>query len=113
MRSRGREIARPRVEGPTSLATLVIWRSRPVLGPTLPSAASAGHGSYLGISCRDQRSCTTVEDDPIRTFAPALSSTRQSNNFFDPCGLCMASTVLPEARERAPHVHSLITLSLI
>src|SRR5258708_27692753 len=32
--------------------------------PTLPSAASAGHGSYLGISCRQWGWRTTAEDDP-------------------------------------------------
>src|SRR5262249_21924652 len=37
-----------------------------LLGPTLPSTAFCRHGSYLGISCRPRRSCTTVEDDPFR-----------------------------------------------
>jgi hypothetical protein len=32
--------------------------------PTLPSAASAGHGSYLGISCRHWGRRATAEDDP-------------------------------------------------
>ncbi len=32
--------------------------------PTLPSAASAGHGSYQGISCRPCRWSTTGEFDP-------------------------------------------------
>src|SRR6266849_2139730 len=41
--------------GPTMLVTQ---------GPTLPSAASAGHGSYLGISCRHWGRRTTAEDDP-------------------------------------------------
>src|SRR6266446_9314424 len=39
-------------------------------GPTLPSAASAGHGSYLGISCRHWGQHTTAEDDPKATRAP-------------------------------------------
>src|SRR5260370_502132 len=33
-------------------------------GPTLPSAASAEHGSYLGISCRHWGRRATAEDDP-------------------------------------------------
>jgi len=39
------------------------------IGPSLPSPAFAGHGSYQGISCRQRRSCTTVGDDPgcVRT----------------------------------------------
>ena len=44
------------------------------IGPTLPSAASAGHGSYQGISCRQRRSYTTVEDDPDRTRPAELIS---------------------------------------
>jgi hypothetical protein len=35
------------------------------LGPTLPSAASAGHGSYLGISCRHWGWRTAAESDPM------------------------------------------------
>src|SRR5258708_32758806 len=35
-------------------------------GPTLPSAASERHGSYLGISCRQWGRRTTAEDDPLR-----------------------------------------------
>jgi hypothetical protein len=31
-------------------------------GPTLPSAAFPGHGSYLGISCHPRRSYMTVAD---------------------------------------------------
>jgi hypothetical protein len=38
-------------------------------GPTLPSAAPAEHGSYLGISCRQVGRRTTAEDDPERPFA--------------------------------------------
>jgi hypothetical protein len=34
-------------------------------GPSLPSAASVGHGSYRGISFRQPRSCTTAEDEPV------------------------------------------------
>jgi hypothetical protein len=33
-------------------------------GPTLPSPASAWHGSYPGISCRQRRCGTTGENDP-------------------------------------------------
>src|SRR6266852_3939526 len=36
-------------------------------GPLLPSTASAGHGSYLGISCRQRGRRTTAENDPFRT----------------------------------------------
>jgi len=36
-------------------------------GPTLPSSASARHGSYLGISCRQLRCGITAEDDPLLT----------------------------------------------
>jgi hypothetical protein len=42
-------------------------------GPTLPSAASAGHGSYLGISCRQRRCGTTGENDPNLPPAIAIS----------------------------------------
>ena len=52
------------------------------------------NGSYLGISCRDQRSCATVEDDPIRTFAPASSCTRQSHNFFVLAGCSITPSAL-------------------
>jgi hypothetical protein len=38
-----------------------------LFGPTLPSAVSAGHGSYLRISCRHWGRRTTAEDDPIPT----------------------------------------------
>jgi hypothetical protein len=38
------------------------------IGPTLPSAASAAHGSYLRISCRQWVWRTTVKDDPARIF---------------------------------------------
>ena|SRR5712671_3152030 len=34
------------------------------IDPTLPSGGSAGHGSYLRISCRQWRRRTTAEDDP-------------------------------------------------
>src|SRR5713101_840856 len=44
------------------------WHRMSGISPPLPSWASAGHGSYFGISCSDRRSCTTVEDDPIPTF---------------------------------------------
>src|SRR5882762_7442585 len=44
-----------------------------VLGPTLPSSTSAPSGSYLGISCRQQRRSTTVEDDPRPSFPQAPS----------------------------------------
>src|SRR6266478_7532245 len=37
-----------------------------------PSAASGGHGSYLGISCHHRRSCTTVEDNPEPTYWIAI-----------------------------------------
>jgi hypothetical protein len=44
-----------------------------VCGPTLPSAASAGHGGYLGVSCRQRRWSTTAEDDPeLPSTAPAF-----------------------------------------
>jgi hypothetical protein len=33
-------------------------------GPTLSSPASAGHGSYLGISCRQWGRRATAENDP-------------------------------------------------
>src|SRR5712692_7265651 len=38
-------------------------------GPTLPSSASAGHGSYLGISCRHWGRRTMAENDPEPTLA--------------------------------------------
>ncbi len=38
-------------------------------GPTLPPTASAGHGSYLAISCHQLRSRITAEDDPLRMLA--------------------------------------------
>jgi hypothetical protein len=37
-------------------------------GPTLPSPASVGHGSYLGINCRQRRSRTTVEDGRVEMW---------------------------------------------
>src|SRR5712671_390181 len=37
--------------------------------PRPPSSASAWNGSYLGISCRQRRSCTTVEDDPNAKYS--------------------------------------------
>jgi hypothetical protein len=33
-------------------------------GPLLPSAASAGRGSYVGISCRRRERRAMAEDDP-------------------------------------------------
>jgi len=36
--------------GPPLMVALCVGESG--IGPTLPSAESAGHGSYLGISCR-------------------------------------------------------------
>src|SRR5215470_10374066 len=53
-----------------------------VPGPTLPSAASAGHGSYLGISCRQLRSGITAEVDPDRTFAQMPSCKGQGHNLL-------------------------------
>ena len=32
------------------------------------------HGSYQGINCRQQRPCTTVEDDPKPSFAQVQGS---------------------------------------
>src|SRR5260370_31113168 len=40
-----------------------------LLAPRRPSAASAGHGSYLGISCRHWGWRATAEDDPTATLA--------------------------------------------
>ena len=53
--------------------------------PTLPSTASAGHGSYLGISCRQRGRRMTAEDDPDRPFAHALSC-KGKNHGFGPRG---------------------------
>jgi len=41
------------------------------IGPTLPSAASAGHGSYLGISCRSADAAHT-RDPRITTIGQPL-----------------------------------------
>src|SRR6266849_6435052 len=57
--------------GPTMLVTQ---------GPTLPSAASAGDGSYLGISCRHWGRRATAEDDPKRPFVEVPSCKRQGLN---------------------------------
>src|SRR6267378_588015 len=37
-------------------------------GPTLPSAASARHGSYRGISCRQRRCGTTGENGRVEMW---------------------------------------------
>jgi hypothetical protein len=37
-------------------------------GPLLPSAASAGRGSYVGISCRRRERRAMAEDDPTPTL---------------------------------------------
>jgi hypothetical protein len=49
-----------------AIGAIADWMSLP--GPTLPSPASVGHGSYLGISCRQRRSRTTVEDGRVEMW---------------------------------------------
>ncbi len=44
-------------------------------GPRPPSSASAWNGSYLRISCRQRRLCTTAEDDPKRSSDWACENT--------------------------------------
>src|SRR5258708_38116103 len=69
-----RPSARAGGTSPTKLHRLLVrpeGGAMSVAGPTLPSAASAGHGSYLGISCRHCRQRTTAEDDPYPSFATA------------------------------------------
>jgi hypothetical protein len=60
-------------------------RAREVVGvaesdPTLPSAAPAEHGSYLGISCRQLRWCITAEDDPSPTPTVHRSKERKCSS---------------------------------
>jgi hypothetical protein len=64
----------PREAWATSCLALQGEKPMAAPGPTLPSAASAGHGSYQGISCRQRRSWTTVEDDPERTQPTRLGT---------------------------------------
>src|SRR5258707_15332892 len=69
-----------------------------LVGPRLPSAASAEHRSYLGISCRHRRSCTTVEDDLEPTLegvcycVPSLLFRKSANAALKAAGL---SRIMP------------------
>jgi hypothetical protein len=47
------------------------------IGPLLPSAASAGRGSYVGISCRRRERRAMAEDDPHRNPDCASQQLRQ------------------------------------
>jgi|SRR5712671_3847634 len=51
-------------------------------GPSLPSPAPAGHGSYRGISCRHWGRRTTAEDDPKQTECPWPIGRRRAGGLY-------------------------------
>jgi hypothetical protein len=74
-------------------------------GPTLPSAASAGYGSCLGISCRHWGRRTTAEDDseqPIVAAATKKFLQRHSPVHASTYVENVAGQVGPLVRERLP-----------
>src|SRR5258707_7303784 len=60
-------------------------RSMSANGPSLPSAASAWNGSYLGISCRHRGWRAMAEDDPEQTSARCWISMSRTRQLFDVC----------------------------
>src|SRR5467141_462375 len=52
---------------------LLVAVQESVAGPTLPSSAFAGHGSYQGISCRPCRWSITGASDSEQPIVPAAT----------------------------------------
>src|SRR6266699_7226735 len=65
--------------------------------PRLPSAASAGHGSYLGISCRHWGCRATAEDDPGADIDSLPDCKHQRHNPWHASPLLHHSALIPES----------------